>query len=103
MLAFQVTLWYLYMYQADFCAFHKFFPLYNFVGNLEQSAIHGPALLKKLGLWDEYGARQWSLASIMKTPIGNSGHSRDIAMLKNPKFKYPKVNSMKKLSRCMCY
>jgi hypothetical protein len=53
---------------------HKFFPLYNFVGNLEKSWLHGPALLRRVGLWERYGAREWALAKVLKTPIspGNS-------------------------------
>lgn len=38
---------------------HKFFPLYNFVGNLEKSWLHGPALLRRVGVWDQFGAREW--------------------------------------------
>jgi hypothetical protein len=50
----------------------KFLPLYNFVGNLEKSWLHGPQLLKRLGIWEEYGARQWSLANLITSPVSPS-------------------------------
>lgn len=60
--------------QVDFCGLHRFYPLYNFIGNLELSWLHGPMLLRKLGIWEKYGAREWSLAKVIKTPA--SGQNR---------------------------
>lgn len=76
--------------QSDFCAFHKFYPLYTFVGSLEQSAEHGPALLKKLGVWEDFGARGWSITSLVKAPVSaKSGRSPDVAKIKEyPEVKY---------------
>ena len=53
--------------------FHKFYGQYNFVGNLERSWQHGPELLRRVGIWDEYGAREWSLTNVIKTPLSSSG------------------------------
>eukprot|EP00602_Paraphysomonas_sp_CaronLab_P002853 CAMPEP_0185028996 /NCGR_PEP_ID=MMETSP1103-20130426/15090_1 /TAXON_ID=36769 /ORGANISM="Paraphysomonas bandaiensis, Strain Caron Lab Isolate" /LENGTH=246 /DNA_ID=CAMNT_0027563595 /DNA_START=237 /DNA_END=977 /DNA_ORIENTATION=+ len=56
--------------QVDFCRFEKFYPLFNFVGNLERSALHGPMLLKQAGVWDQYGTREWALTKVLETARG---------------------------------
>lgn len=80
--------------QGDFCGFNKFFPLFQvsecsvvrcsagefsasrasvtsrevqFVGQMERMAVQGEQLLRSLGLWEGYGANEWSLAKVIKT------------------------------------
>ena len=72
--------------QTDFCGFHKFHSLFNFVGNMEHVKEHGEMLLRRVGIYETYGANGWSLSSIIKTPKGTYDPHRY-------KFKLPKVNS----------
>jgi hypothetical protein len=76
-----------YMFQVDFCGFHKFYPLFNYVGNVERSATEGPALLKRVGIWEKYGAREWALAKVIKSALPVSGSVNPARY----KFPIPKV------------
>ena len=49
------------------CNMEKFLPLYNFVGSFTHLKEHTELMLRKAGLWDEFGAQGWPL----KAPGGS--------------------------------
>ena len=89
--------------QVDFCSFHKFYPLFNFVGNIELSATQGPALLKRLGIWDKYAANEWALSKVLKSP-------RPLRGVNPLRYKFPKpevgismIGNVLRLTWCIAY
>jgi hypothetical protein len=47
--------------------------------------IQGPDLLRRLGLWEKHGAREWSLARLISTPISKGEDRKRYDII------YPKV------------
>jgi hypothetical protein len=85
---------YLTLLQADYCGLHKYRESFNFVANLETISTTGPQLLKDLGIWSEYGEREWSLTKVINTPRGNiAAIAGRNASARHPRyhFQYPKV------------
>lgn len=42
-----------------FFGLHKFLPYFDFVGDFNHVQAHSEALLRRAGLWDEFGASGW--------------------------------------------
>ena len=53
--------------QADLCQVGSLWHLYNVHGNFERLEAHAEALLRRAGLWDEFGSTGWGQA-------GGEGH-----------------------------
>jgi len=47
----------------------KIYKVFNFIGSIEKLSEHGPMLLKRVGIYEKYGANGWSLANVIKDPI----------------------------------
>jgi hypothetical protein len=63
--------------QTDFCQFHKYYSLYNFIGNFEEIRDEGENLLKDLGIWSRYGEKGWAIAGEIQTSILSRNASAD--------------------------
>lgn len=52
--------------QTHFCAFHKNWKSYNFIGAFENLKVHGQKLFDMVSsnLWAEFGAKGWSLTGV---------------------------------------